>query len=196
MSPLRLGIFGGTFDPIHNGHLVAARAALTALNLDIIYFVPTWSSLAKHHSASGQQRADMVQLAIADEPKFKISRVDIDRGSPTFTIDTLQSFSRQHPEAKLYFLLGVDAFQSISTWKESQKLAELAEFVVLSRPGYEFAESGMQSNYLHSSLVIDALDISSTDIRHRLEKSGDPGLKVPAKVLGYIREHGLYSGQE
>ena len=195
MSPLRLGIFGGTFDPIHNGHLVAARAALEALNLDMIYFVPTWSSLAKQHCATAQQRAEMVELAIAEEPKFKMSRVDIDRGSPTFTIDTLQSFSRFHPDAKLYFLLGRDAFQSIASWKDSKKLAELAEFVVLSRPGFEFEASGKQLDYVHTSLVIDALDISSTEIRNQLEKSGDLGEKVPAPVLSYIREHGLYSGQ-
>ncbi len=195
MSPLRLGIFGGTFDPIHNGHLVAARAALEALNLDIIYFVPTWSSLAKQHSATAQQRAEMVELAIAEEPKFKMSRVDIDRGSPTFTIDTLQSFARLHLGAKLYFLLGLDAFQSIASWKDSQKLADLAVFVVLSRPGYEVDACGLQSEYLHTPLVIDALDISSTDIRTQLEKSGDLGEKVPAPVLSYIREHGLYAGQ-
>ena len=195
MSPLRLGIFGGTFDPIHNGHLVAARAALEALNLDVIYFVPTWSSLAKQHCATAQQRAEMVELAIAEEPKFKMSRVDIDRGSPTFTIDTLQSFSRSHPDAKLYFLLGRDAFQSFASWKDSKKLAELAEFVVLSRPGFEFEASGKQLDYVHTLLVIDAVDISSTEIRNQLEKSGDLGEKVPAPVLSYIREHGLYSGQ-
>ena len=196
MSPLRLGIFGGTFDPIHNGHLVAARAALVALNLDQIFFVPTWSSLAKQHSATAQQRFEMVELAIAEEPKFKISRVDIDRGSPTFTIDTLQSFARFHPDAKLFFLLGLDAFQSIASWKDSQKLAELAEFVVLSRPGYEVDASGIHSDYSHTTLAIDALDISSTDIRNQLEKSGDLVEKVPAPVLSYIREHGLYSEPE
>lgn len=193
MSPLRLGIFGGTFDPIHNGHLVAARAALVALNLDQIFFVPTWSSLAKQHSATAQQRAEMVELAIAEEPKFKISRVDIDRGSPTFTIDTLQSFARLHPDAKLFFLLGLDAFQSIASWKDSQKLAELAEFVVLSRPGYEVDASGIQSDYPHTTLAIDALDISSTDIRNQLKKNGEWVEKVPAPVMSYIREHGLYA---
>lgn len=196
MSPLRLGIFGGTFDPIHDGHLVAARAALVALNLDEIFFVPTWSSLAKQHSATARQRAEMVELAIAEEPKFKVSRVDIDRGSPTFTIDTLQSFARLHPDAKLFFLLGLDAFQSIASWKDSQKLAELAEFVVLSRPGYEVDASGIQSDYSHTTLAIDALDISSTEIRNQLEKSGDLVEKVPAQVLSYIREHGLYSEPE
>ncbi len=192
MSPLRLGIFGGTFDPIHNGHLAADRAALEALKLDLVYFVPTWSSLAKQHSASAQQRADMVQLAIADEPRFKLSRVDIDRGSPTFTIDTLRSFARLNPDAKLFFLLGVDAFASIESWKNSLDLAEMAEFVVLSRPGYQFDEGSLPSAHVHTSLAIDALDISSTDVRNLIVNSGKFSDKVPPEVLKYIREHGLY----
>ncbi len=192
MSPLRLGIFGGTFDPIHKGHLAAARAALEALKLDLVYFVPTWSSLAKQHSASAQQRADMVQLAIADEPRFKLSRVDIDRGSPTFTIDTLRSFARLNPDAKLFFLLGVDAFASIESWKNSLDLAEMAEFVVLSRPGYQFDEGSLPSAHVHTSLAIDALDISSTDVRNLIVNSGKYSDKVPPEVLKYIREHGLY----
>lgn len=192
MSPLRLGIFGGTFDPIHNGHLAAAKAALEALKLDLVYFVPTWSSLAKQHSASAQQRADMVQLAIADEPRFKLSRVDIDRGSPTFTIDTLRSFARLNPDAKLFFLLGVDAFASIESWKNSLDLAEMAEFVVLSRPGYQFDEGSLPSAHVHTSLAIDALDISSTDVRNLIVNSGKYSDEVPPEVLKYIREHGLY----
>ncbi|MEY4424595.1 MAG: hypothetical protein RJB56_222 [Actinomycetota bacterium] len=192
MSPLRLGIFGGTFDPIHTGHLAAARAALEALKLDLVYFVPTWSSLAKQHSASAQQRADMVQLAIADEPRFKLSRVDIDRGSPTFTIDTLRSFARLNPDAKLFFLLGVDAFASIESWKNSLDLAGMAEFVVLSRPGYQFDEGSLPSAHEHTSLAIDALDISSTDVRNLIVNSGKYSDKVPPEVLKYIREHGLY----
>ncbi len=192
MSPLRLGIFGGTFDPIHNGHLAAAKAALEALKLDLVYFVPTWSSLVKQHSASAQQRADMVQLAIADEPRFKLSRVDIDRGSPTFTIDTLRSFARLNPDAKLFFLLGVDAFASIESWKNSLDLAGMAEFVVLSRPGYQFDADSLPSAHLHTSLEIDALDISSTDVRNLIVNSGKFSDKVPPEVLKYIREHGLY----
>ncbi len=192
MSPLRLGIFGGTFDPIHKGHLAAARAALEALKLDLVYFVPTWSSLAKQHSASAQQRADMVQLAIADEPRFKLSRVDIDRGSTTFTIDTLRYFARLNPDAKLFFLLGVDAFASIESWKNSLDLAEMAEFVVLSRPGYRADAGSLPSAHLHTSLAIDALDISSTDVRNLIENSGKFSDKVPPEVLKYIREHGLY----
>jgi nicotinate-nucleotide adenylyltransferase len=134
----------------------------------------------------------MVQLAIADEPRFKLSRVDIDRGSPTFTIDTLRSFARLNPDAKLFFLLGVDAFASIESWKNSLDLAEMAEFVVLSRPGYRFDAGSLPSAHLHTSLAIDALDISSTDVRNLIVNSGKYSDKVPPEVLKYIREHGLY----
>ncbi len=194
MSSLRIGIFGGTFDPIHAGHLIAAKAALNQLSLDKLYFVPTASSLGKVHSASAAQRAQMVELAIHGEPKFALSMADINRKSPTFTIDTLHDFASKFPRAKLFFLLGADAFANIENWKDSAALFDVATFVVITRPGYESPLKTSASSCIN--LKIEAIDLSSSEIRELLASHQNVESKIPEQIKTYIETHGLYSRPE
>lgn len=190
MSPLRLGIFGGTFDPIHNGHIRAAEIAIDALELDKLLLVPTKSSIGKSHQASAEQRAKMVQLAIKGQSKIELSRVDIDRIGQTFTFDTLSDLAKANPGAKLFFILGIDAFSTIDTWKNFQNLSTMATFVVLSRPGYRHTQ--IDATFPHRQLSIDALDLSSSEIRELIRAGRDVSGKVPASVLKYAVENRLY----
>ena len=192
----RIGVMGGTFDPIHHGHLVAASEAATKLGLDEVVFVPTGRPSTKQHPAvtAAEHRYLMTVIATASNPRFTVSRVDIDRAGLTYTVDTLRDLHASRPDAELYFISGADAIEQILTWKDVDELWAAAHFVAVTRPGHTLSIAGIPPTAV-TQLEVPALAISSTDCRRRAE-AGDPvWYLVPDGVVQYIAKHGLYRGQ-
>jgi len=194
MSKLRLGVMGGTFDPIHHGHLVAASEVAAALNLDEVIFVPTGEPWQKSDVTASEHRYLMTVIATASNPRFKVSRVDIDRAGPTYTVDTLGDIQAAYPGAELFFISGADAIAQILTWKEIDQLWDLAQFVAVSRPGHRLQIPNAPAGAI-STLESPALAISSTDIRARVEAEKPVWYLVPDGVVQYIAKHELYRSQ-
>lgn len=187
----RLGVMGGTFDPIHHGHLVAASEVASAFNLDGVLFVPTGTPWQKDKVTDGEHRYLMSVIATASNPRFTVSRVDIDREGPTYTVDTLRDIQKAFPEAELFFITGADAVKQILEWKDHEQLWPLAHFVAVTRPGHKLELPPAPTGAI-SILEIPALAISSTDIRARVV-DGDPvWYLVPDGVVQYIGKHRLY----
>lgn len=191
----RIGIMGGTFDPIHNGHLVAASEVAWVYDLDEVIFVPTGRPVFKMDKTvtNAEDRYLMTVIATASNSKFTVSRVDIDRPGITYTIDTLRDIHRIRPEAELFFITGADAVAEIMRWKNAEEMLRLAHFVAVSRPGYtsDLNHLAVPSHAL-DMLEIPALAISSTDVRRR-SREGEPiWYLVPDGVVQYISKHGLY----
>jgi nicotinate-nucleotide adenylyltransferase len=186
---MRIGIMGGTFDPIHNGHLILARDAREALDLHRIIFVPNHLSPHKlgGFAAPAELRAAMVRAAIEAEPGFEIDEVEILRGGPSYTIDTLLHLRTLHPEADLFYLIGEDNLAELHTWRRAEELPLLVQLVVMARgadgPPHPFIT-------LHQRRI----DISSTDIRGRIAKGQSIRYLVPDKVRAIIEKHQLYRG--
>lgn len=192
---VRLGVMGGTFDPIHHGHLVAASEVAARFNLDEVVFVPTgepWQKSGRRVSPP-EHRYLMTVIATASNPRFTVSRVDIDRPGPTYTIDTLRDLRRLRPEADLYFITGADAMEQIVSWKDVDELWELAHFVGVTRPGHELHDLGRKDVSL---LEVPAMAISSTDCRTRVAVSDPVWYLVPDGVVQYIAKYGLYLTEE
>lgn len=197
MSTPRIGIMGGTFDPIHHGHLVAASEAADRFNLDRVIFVPTgqpWQK-ADRHVSPAEHRYLMTVIATASNPRFTVSRVDIDRGGDTYTVDTLRDIQALYPDAELFFITGADAISSIVTWRDWEAMFEQAHFVGVTRPGYELSEEILPEVTRERVTLIDvpALAISSTDIRNRAAQGRPVWYLVPDGVVQYIAKHRLYS---
>jgi nicotinate-nucleotide adenylyltransferase len=193
MAKFRLGVMGGTFDPIHNGHLVAASEVAAALKLDQVVFVPTGDPWQKQAVTGGEHRYLMTVIATAANPRFMVSRVDIDRDKPTYTVDTLTDLKAKYPDAELFFITGSDAIAQILAWHEVEKLWELAHFVAVSRPGHALEIPKMPAGTF-TSVEVPALSISSTDCRERVAKGEPIWYLVPDGVVQYIGKHGLYRG--
>jgi len=191
---------GGTFDPIHHGHLVAASEVQSWFGLDEVVFVPTgqpWQKTSREVT-SPEHRYLMTVVATASNPRFTVSRADIDRDGPTYTIDTLRDLTAAMPDADLFFITGADALADIFTWRDAPDLWALAHFVGCTRPGYEMDTSileGIPPERV-TILEIPALAISSTDCRARTA-SGEPvWYLVPDGVVQYIAKHRLYQGPQ
>lgn len=193
----RLGVMGGTFDPIHHGHLVAASEAAAKFDLDEVVFVPTGRPSLKQHPGvtAAEHRYLMTVIATASNPRFTVSRVDIDRPGLTYTVDTLRELRTRRPEADLYFITGADAIQQIFTWKDVDSLWTMAHFVAVTRPGHTLSIEGIPPSAV-SQLEVPALAISSTDCRARAEAGEPVWYLVPDGVVQYINKHGLYRGQD
>ena len=201
---MTLGILGGTFDPIHLGHMAAADAAQRALSLDSILLVP--SNIPPHRAqpatASAEDRLAMAQLAARAHPGWSVSRLEIDREGPSYTYDTLAELNK--PGTQLFFITGADAFAEIDTWSRYPAVLDLANFVVVSRPGItldslrERVPSAFRDRPSAPTRVIlveaHTPDISSTDIRRRVRAGHSLSGHVPDPVARYIAEHRLYSG--
>lgn len=185
---------GGTFDPIHNGHLVAASEVAAALNLDQVVFVPTGDPSQKEKVTDGEHRYLMTVIATAANPRFMVSRVDIDRDKPTYTVDTLKDLKGQYPNAELFFITGSDAIAQILAWHEVEKLWDLAHFVAVSRPGHTLEIPEVPAGAV-TSVEVPALSISSTDCRSRVANGEPIWYLVPDGVVQYIGKHGLYRGK-
>ncbi|MFL6156269.1 MAG: nicotinate-nucleotide adenylyltransferase [Marmoricola sp.] len=196
----RVGVMGGTFDPVHHGHLVAASEAQAHFGLDEVVFVPTgqpWQK-AEREVTSAEHRYLMTVIATASNPHFSVSRVDIDRAGPTYTIDTLRdltaSLHASGAVADLYFITGADALTEIFTWRDAGELFTLAHFVGCTRPGYEMDASsltGIPEDRV-TILEIPALAISSTECRERTAAGRPVWYLVPDGVVQYIGKHHLY----
>ena len=185
---------GGTFDPIHHGHLVAAEDARFALSLDKVVFVPAgrpWQKSEREVSPA-ELRYEMTRLAVAGEDAFEVSRVEIERNGPTFTVDTLREFRRCSPGADLFFITGSDAILQILTWKDADDALRLATFVAVTRPTHRVEGLSPELRERISVLEIPALAISSTDIRRRVAEGRPIRYLVPDAVALFINEHGLY----
>ncbi|TXN31433.1 nicotinate-nucleotide adenylyltransferase [Lacisediminihabitans profunda] len=188
---LKIGVMGGTFDPIHHGHLVAASEVAQSFGLDEVIFVPTGQPYQKPGATSSEHRYLMTVIATASNPRFTVSRVDIDREGPTFTIDTLRDLHAQHPDAELFFISGADAIAQIFDWKDVRELWSLAHFVAVTRPGHQLSISGLPESDV-SLLEVPALAISSTDCRSRVSRGFPVWYLVPDGVVQYISKHHLY----
>jgi nicotinate-nucleotide adenylyltransferase len=187
----RIGVMGGTFDPVHNGHLVAASEVAQLLDLDEVIFVPTGLPYQKESATAAEHRYLMTVIATAANPRFTVSRVDIDRDGPTYTIDTLRDLRAQRPDAELFFISGADAIAQILDWKDVTELWSLAHFVAVSRPGHPLSISGLPESEV-SLLEVPALAISSTDCRDRVGRGYPVWYLVPDGVVQYIAKHHLY----
>lgn len=191
----RLGVMGGTFDPIHYGHLVTAEEALEQFELKGVLFVPTGRPWMKEHEVVSppEDRYLMTVIATASNPLFSVSRIEVDRDGPTYTVETLRSL-KTDLDADLFFVTGADAILEMFQWKEPEKLFELAHFIAATRPGYDIAgfEVPAHARDAVSVMNIPALAISSTDIRSRVQAGGPIRYLVPEGVKSYIEKAGLY----
>jgi nicotinate-nucleotide adenylyltransferase len=187
---------GGTFDPIHHGHLVAASEVASRFELEQVVFVPTGQPWQKSERTvtSAEDRYLMAVIATASNPRFSVSRVDIDRPGPTYTIDTLRDLSQQLAEpAQLYFITGADALNQILTWRGVDDLFDLAHFVGVNRPGHVLSDSDLPSGRV-TLVDIPALAISSTDVRTRVVEGRPVWYLVPDGIVQYIAKRDLYQG--
>jgi nicotinate-nucleotide adenylyltransferase len=187
---------GGTFDPIHHGHLVAASEVQAWFGLDEVVFVPTGQPWQKTHRdvSPAEHRYLMTVIATASNPRFWVSRVDIDRAGPTYTIDTLRDLHASIPDAELYFITGADALAEIFTWRHAKELFDLAHFVGCTRPGYDMDSSTLEGIPEDKVTIVEipALAISSSECRERTAKGEPVWYLVPDGVVQYIAKHGLY----
>ena len=189
---------GGTFDPIHHGHLVAASEVGHFYSLDEVIFVPTgqpWQKEGREVSAA-EDRYLMTVIATASNPRFSVSRVDIDRPGPTYTIDTLRDLRRlRGPDARFFFITGADALEQLMTWQDVDELFELAHFVGCTRPGHRLSGAGLPDGRV-SLIEIPALAISSTLCRERVAKGVPIWYLVPDGIVQYISKRRLYRDGE
>jgi nicotinate-nucleotide adenylyltransferase len=213
----RIGLFGGTFNPIHSGHIRAADIVQTKFEFDKILFVPSYIPPHKDSAevASPYHRLKMIELAVSSFPRFVPSSIEIDAQEMSYSIITLNKIKEINPRSQIFFILGIDAFVEIETWKEYESVLEKCFFIVISRPGYQLGEAkkilGVQYEKLicdvsssndvdqeilsdHRILLfsIDALGIASTDVRARIRNNTSIKGLVPDNVLSYIKEHNLY----
>jgi nicotinate-nucleotide adenylyltransferase len=192
----RLGVMGGTFDPIHHGHLVAASEVAHRFHLDEVIFVPTGEPWQKSHKqvSPAEDRYLMTVIATASNPQFSVSRIDIDRGGPTYTIDTLRELRGLEPESDLFFITGADALSQIFTWRGGDELFSLAHFIGVTRPGHRLHNPGLPDGGV-SLVEVPALAISSTDCRERVARGEPVWYLVPDGVVRYINKRRLYRDQ-
>lgn len=195
---------GGTFDPIHHGHLVAASEVADRFELDEVVFVPTgrpWQKEGRCVSPA-EDRYLMTVIATASNPRFSVSRVDVDRGKVTYTADTLRDLRAKHPDAELYFITGADALASILSWQNWEELFSLAKFVGVSRPGFDLNTEHLADHLRDhptdavTLIEIPALAISSTECRRRASQNRPVWYLVPDGVVQYISKRNLYRPQD
>jgi nicotinate-nucleotide adenylyltransferase len=194
----RIGVLGGTFDPIHAGHLAVARAAAEALSLDEVIFVPAglpWQKQADDIS-DAEDRYLMTVLATAHDIRFTVSRVDLERQGPTYAVDTLTDLALQHPDDQLFFIVGADALASLHTWHEPERLLSLATFIAVTRSGHD-GEVGPSVGLGRDAVVqvvMAPVDISGTELRARAARGESLAGSVHPGVETYIARRGLYAG--
>jgi nicotinate-nucleotide adenylyltransferase len=195
----RIGVMGGTFDPIHHGHLIAAEEARWQFDLDQVVFVPTGRPWQKPVGVSpAEDRYRMTVLATASNPAFTVSRLEVDHPGPTYTVDTLRRMRTAQPAGtRLFFITGADAVLQILTWKEPDQVLALAEFIAATRPGFDLDRLIGQvpgaAGRVHR-IEIPALAISSSDLRSRVARGAPVQYLVPDGVARYNHDHALYRG--
>ncbi len=198
---MRLGIFGGTFDPVHIGHLLVAEQCLEQCGLDQVWFVPAGVPPHKlsRTIAPGKARAEMVELAVAGHERFRVDRRELDRGDPCYTVETLASFHTEDPSRELFFVLGSDSLVEFSTWREPKRIAELAHLAVANRGGAPLPDLeplrptlGDLVDSRVQFVTIPGIDISSSAIRRRVGEGKSIRYMTPRAVECYIATHNLY----
>ena len=196
---MRIGVFGGTFDPIHMGHLVAAEDARAALGLDKVLFIPAGQPWFKSYRqiTEAQRRLAMVRLAVESNPHFAVSDIEVQRSGPSYTVDTLSELRDQYPNAEFSVILGVDALREIDRWHQPRRVFELASVVGMARPGALLDPSVLNAAIPGASRrmrLVDStlIDISGTDIRQRVAAGHSIRYRVHDAVERYIHENGLY----
>ncbi len=198
---VRLGIMGGTFDPIHIGHLACAEQAREAFDLDAVIFIPAGNPVFKKDRVvtPGVDRLAMCQLAVCGNPAFDVSAIEIERGGDTYTVDTLRQLRAHYPDnVELCFITGADAVHSIISWHESSAIADLARLIAVTRPGYALSDHQRSLIEEHGRFEVDylevtALAISSSDLRQRVHEGRSIRYLTMGSVLDYICDHNLYS---
>lgn len=204
MDVSRLGILGGTFDPIHYGHLVAAQEAASALRLDRVLFIPTREPPHKRGEPvlAVEHRLEIVRRGISGNPRFELSTIEIERPGPSYTVDTLRELRRLYPDGELHFIVGMDLLADLPTWHNPGGIVQLAVIVAVTRRGWEAVDLGWLEAAVPEAagrvqvLPIPGLDISSTEVRERIAAGRPIRYLVPDGVIGYIQEQGLYRGRE
>ncbi len=188
---MRLGIFGGSFDPIHIGHLIVAEAAADALRLDRVHFIPAYKQPFKtgSHFASPQDRAAMLRAALAGNSRFGLDLREIERGGASYTADTLRDLRRELPYDELFLMVGADAAQELGQWHEAGELACLAEVVVLSRPGQQVSDCAVPCRFVE----VPAIGVSASVVRDAVRRGSSIRYLVPSAVAEYIESHSLYT---
>ena len=189
----RVGVFGGTFDPVHAAHVALAEAALAELRLDEVRWIPTGQPWQKAREITGAiHRTAMVQAAIAHEPRFVLDRIEVDRSGDSFTLDTVRALAEAHPGTQWFLLVGQDQYVGLHTWRDWRTLLGLVVLAVANRPGDARAPHADVQRFPHRMVPLPMLDISSTDIRRRVSVGADISHLVPPAVARYIETHGLY----
>jgi nicotinate-nucleotide adenylyltransferase len=189
-----IGLFGGSFDPVHHGHLIVAQVAAERLGLDSLRFLPAREQPFKQgrHGTSPQHRAAMLALAVADAPGFAVDKVELERPGPSYTVDTLEELRRREPQSEFALLLGADAATELPSWHEAKRIPELARVVVFARPGSRVPTSAFVSQVIE----VPAIDISATEVRRRISRGHSIRYWVPDVVAEYIARHRLYLDPE
>jgi len=199
---MRLGIFGGTFDPVHNGHLLLAEQCREQCRLDQVWFVPAGVPPHKltRTLGAGKARAEMLELAVAGHDYLRVDRRELDRSEPCYTVATLAALQAEDPTRELFFLMGADSLAEFSTWREPRRIVELAELAVVNRSQAAVPELGPLRALLGETLAsrihfvtISGVDISSSDIRQRIRLGKSIRYMVPRAVECYIETHRLYA---
>lgn len=198
----RVGLMGGTFDPIHHGHLLIAEVARTEFGLERVVWLPAGTPPHKQDQkvTCAEHRYAMVVLATASNPHFEVSRQELEREGPSYTVDTVETFRKTAPECQLFFITGADAILEILTWHRHQELVRICRFIAVTRPGYDLdrLKNVLPPHYVEriDTITAPGIDISSTDIRDRI-RTGDPvRYLIPELVEAYLRKHRLYLGDE
>lgn len=201
---MRVGLFGGTFDPVHYGHLLLADVAREQCDLDEVWFLPAAVPPHKQDAelAVGDARADMIELAVAGNPGMLVSRFELDRGGVSYTIDTLRHFCEETPDAELFFLMGADMLHDLPNWREAEEVCRLAVPIVSKRPGngtlnYDclkaIAAAERIDIFREYQIEMPQIDLSSTEIRQRVAEGRSIRYRTPRAVQKYIETHGLYA---
>jgi nicotinate-nucleotide adenylyltransferase len=194
MSPSRrIGLLGGTFDPVHRAHVALAHAALAALRLDEVRWVPAGQPWQKERRVTpAADREAMVRLAIGGEPRFVFERIEIERAGPSYTLDTVRALAAVQPGAEWVLIIGQDQYAGLHTWRDWQQLLGLVTLAVANRPGEHRSVAAEVQAFAHRVVPLPMLDISSTDIRARVSEGRDIAQLVPPEVARYIESHRLY----
>ena len=192
-SARRIGIFGGSFDPVHTAHVALARAALQALHLDELRWIPAGNPWQKTRSITdATHRVAMVQAAIAGEPRFVLDRIEVDHTGASYTLDTVKTLASAQPATQWFLIIGQDQYSNLHTWRHWQELLGLVTLAVANRPGDGRAPSAEVQHHSHRMVPLPMLDISSTQIRQQVAAGLDITPLVPPAVARYIETHGLY----